>query len=123
MTVTLGSTTLVHGQERYQNGNATGPDNLRMSLTPGVSMREYVGANRVQGEHVTCDRGTVTFDVSRTFASVADALAYVRGNFLGEDSEGALKFDNDTVFAQAAVTGRAVAVVGRTVAVSYTIEG
>lgn len=123
MTIKIGNTTLVSGQERSANGSSTGPDNLRMNLAPGVAIREYVGADRVAGEHMKCDRGTVSFDVTRIYASVADALAYVRGAFLTEESEGALKFDSETVFAHAVVTSRSVAVVGCAVAVSYTIEG
>lgn len=121
------TTTLVDGQSRLVGtgnwGKGIGPANLRMNLAPGVVLREYVGADRVQGEHVKCDHGSMTFDVERIFASPADALAYVRGAFLSEQSEGALKFDSTTVFAQAAVTNRSVAVVGCAVAVSYTIEG
>lgn len=135
MTITLvnssvspaATTTLVDGQSRLVGtgnwGKGIGPTNLRMNLAPGVVLREYVGADRVQGEHVKCDHGSMTFDVERIFASPADALAYVRGEFLTEQSEGALKFDSTTVFAQAAVANRAVAVVGCAVAVSYTIEG
>jgi len=127
MTITIGSTTLVDGQERLVGagnwGKGIGPRDLTMSLAPGVVMREYVGADRVQGEHVRCDHGTLSFSVERIFETVADALAYVRGAFLGEASEGTLKFDSDTVFAQAAMTGRQVSVVGCAVAVSYTIEG
>jgi len=121
------TTTLVDGQERLVGsgnwGKGIGPDNLRMTLAPGVVLREYVGADRVQGEHIKCDHGTITFDVERIFDTPDSALAYVRGNFLSEQSEGELKFDNDSVFAQAAVTNRTVAVVGCAVAVSYTIEG
>ena len=117
------TTTLCHGQTRNSAGNPVGPANLRMSLAPGVAVREYVGADRVAGEHVRCDKGTLTFDVERVFGSVADALAYVRGAFLSENSEGTLKFDSSTVFSNAAVTSRSVAVVGCAVAVSYTIEG
>ena len=127
MTITLvdGSTTttLCAGQTRSADGSPVGPANLRMNLSPGVVMREYVGADRVSGEHVRCDKGTLTFDVERIFASPADALAYVKGAFLAENSQGALKFDDATVFANAAVANRAVAVVGCAVAVSYTIEG
>ncbi len=123
MTITLGSSTLCDGQTRSANGSATGPANLRLALSPGVVLREYVGADRVQGEHVKCDHGTVTFEVERIFASPDAALAYVRGAFLSEASEGALKFGSDTVFEQAAVTSRQAALVGCAVAVSYTIEG
>lgn len=135
MTITLASpsappaaaTTLVDGQSRLVGagkwGKAIGPANLRLSLAPGVVLREYVGADRVQGEHVRCDHGTASFDVERIFETPEDALAYVRGAFLSEASEGALRFGDDVVFAQAAVTSRSCAVVGCAVAVSYTIEG
>ena len=123
MKITLGASTLCDGQSRSSNGSATGPASLTLALAPGVVLREYVGADRVAGEHVKCDHGTVSFSVERIFATPADALAYVRGAFLSEASEGALKFDDDTVFANAAVTARQAAVVGCAVAVNYTIEG
>jgi len=120
-------TTLVYGQQRLVGsgnwGKGIGPNNLKMSLSPGVVLREYIGANRVQGEHVKCDHGSLTFDVERIFETPSDALSYVKGDFLAEKSEGSLKFDNAEVFAQAVVSNRAVAVVGCAVAVSYTIEG
>lgn len=123
MTVTLGDTTLVATQTRNSTGSPIGPASLTMSLAPGVALREYIGAERVTGEHLRCDRGVVSFSVERIYASPAAALDYVTGGFLGEDCEGELKFDGDTVFRNAAVTSRSVAVVGCAVAVSYTIEG
>lgn len=123
MTITLGNSTLVASQSRSTGGSPVGPANLRVALSPGVVLHDFVGADRTAGEHVRCDHGTVSFDVERIFASPAEALAYVRGGFLSEDSEGALKFDGDTVFPNAAVTGRQCALVGCAVAVSYTIEG
>ena len=101
-----------------------GPSNLRIAETPGVAAREYVGADRVQPEHVRCDSGTLTFGVTRTFADMAAALAYISGTFLLEASEGQLKFDNTNVFgAKSVVTQRVAALVGCTVAVNYTIQG
>ncbi len=123
MTITLGTTTLVAEQTRSQNGTPVGPSNLVLALAPGVVLREYVGADRVQGEHVKCDHGTVTFGVERIFNSPDAALAYMRGGFLSEASEGGLKFGDQTVFEHAAVTSRQAALVGCAVAVSYTIEG
>ena len=121
------TTVLVDGQERFVGegkwGKAVGPGNMRMSLSPGVVMREYVGADRVQGEHIKCDKGSVAFDVERIFETPADALKYICTDFLKEQSEGALMFDDDIVFAKAAVTSRISAIVGCAVAVSYTIEG
>lgn len=123
MTIKLGDTTLCAGQTRNSTGSPVGPSNLRMQLSPGVALREYVGADRVLGEHVRCDSGSVSFGVTRTFATEADALAYVKGGFLAEASAGALKFDDATVFANAAVTQRTAALVGCTVAVEYSITG
>ena len=121
------TTVLVDGQERFVGegkwGKAVGPGNMRMSLSPGVVMREYVGADRVQGEHIKCDKGSVAFDVERIFETPADALKYICTDFLKEQSEGALMFDDDIVFAKAAVTSRISAIVGCALAVSYTIEG
>lgn len=129
MKITLGDTTLCEGQVRVTGsssgtaGNPVGPSDLRMQLAPGVAIREYVGADRVLGEHVRCDSGSVSFGVTRTFATPEAALAYISGEFLSEDSEGALKFGGNTVFAKAAVTQRTAAHVGCTVAVNYSITG
>ena len=123
MTIKLGSTFLCKGQQRNSTGDPVGPNNLRMQLSPGVAVREYVGADRVQGEHVRCDSGSVSFGVTRTFATPEAALAYISGAFLSEDSAGALKFGETTVFANAAVTQRTAAHVGCTVAVNYSITG
>ena len=98
MTITLGNTTLCAGQARNSTGSPVGPRDLRMQLAPGVAIREYVGADRVQPEHVRSDSGSVTFGVTRTFATVDAALAYLKGDFISEPSEGQLKFDNADVF-------------------------
>ncbi len=133
MTILIGSTTLCHGQRRFSGpdaGKATGPANLRIADEPGIAVREYVGADRVRPEHVRCDHGTVSFDVTRTFGSPADAIAWATGRrsdqFLGEESEGELKFDGVNPFgtgAVACVKRRQLSQVGCTVHVSYTIEG
>lgn len=128
MTITLGSSTLVAGQARNSTGSPIGPRDLKIRDTPGVAVREYVGADRVSPEHVRCDHGVIEFGATRTFASVDAALAWATGTgsgqFFGEASEGELKFDNSRVFgAKSAVTSRSLAVVGCTVAVNYVIEG
>ena len=122
MTITLGDFELVHGQERNNGGFPVGPQNLRLSDTPGVVKREYIGETRIKPEDVRVHSGSCTFDVHREFATVDAALAYVAG-IVNEPTEGALKFDSTEVFATAAVTSRSVAQVGCSVAVSYTIEG
>lgn len=123
MTIALGETTLCAGQGRSSDGSPVGPSGLRMELAPGVALRELVGADRVQGERAGCDHGTVSFGVTRVFATPEAALAWMRGAFLAEDAAGELRFGDAVVFARAAVTGRVAAAVGCAVAVSYTIEG
>ena len=123
MTITLGNTTLCAGQARNTTGSPVGPRDIRDNESPGVVMREYVGADRVAGDHVGCDHGTVTFGVTRTFSSVALATAYALVGHRSEDTVGALKYDSTTIFDDAAVTRREIAQVGCTVVVNYTIEG
>ena len=124
MTIKLGSYVLCAGDTRNSAGDPVGPSDLRMQLAPGVAVREYVGADRVQGEHVRCDSGSLTFGVARTYATPADALAYAAGAFLAEPSEGQLKFDDVAVFGpKSVVTQRTAAMVGCTVAVNYSITG
>ena len=60
MTITLGSTTLCAGQTRNNTGAPVGPRDIRDAETPGVVIREYVGVDRVVGDRVGCDHGTVT---------------------------------------------------------------
>ena len=126
MTITLGNTILCAGQARNSTGSPVGPRDTKNAETPGVVLREYVGADRVQPEHVRSDSGSLTFGVTRTFATVAAALAYLKGDFLTEPSEGQLKFDNADVFGanhKSVVTQRTTALVGCTVAVNYSITG
>ena len=134
MKITLGSTDLCAGQARNSTGIPVGPRDLRIQLSPGVAIREFAGADRIQPEHIRCDSGSVTFGVTRTFATEADALAYLSGAFLSEPKEGTLKFDgtkvfgtrtvnHETVDAKSVVTQRTAALVGRTVAVNYSITG
>ena len=122
MKITLGDFELVSTQARNSTGSPVGPQNLRLFDTPGVVKREYIGDTRIKPEDVRVHSGSCIFDVHREFATVALALAYVAG-FVDEPTEGALKFDSTTVFANAAVASRSVAQVGCSVAVSYTIEG
>ena len=70
--------------------------------------------------------GSVTFGVTRTFATVDAALTYLKGAFLAEPSEGQLTFDDADVFGanhKSVVTQRTAALVGCTVAVNYSITG
>ena len=129
MTIKLGTYALCEGDMRDSTGKPVGPQNLRIAETPGAAMREYVGADRVQPEHVRCDSGTVSFGVTRTFATAALALKYIRESIVGgqqtsEPSEGQLKFDDVAVFGpKSVVTQRVAALVGCTVAVNYSITG
>ena len=117
------TTTLVSGQSRNSSGLPIGPEDLRGSDTPGVVTRDYIGAAREHPELVRCNHGSISFGVTRTFASVSAAAAYMATDFWAEGSEGALYFDSTQIFEFAAVTNRTYAWVGSTVKVNYTIEG
>ena len=134
MTITLGNATLCAGQARNSTGSPVGPRDLRMQLSPGVAVREYVGADRVQPEHVKCDSGSISFGVTRTFATPEAAITYATSTFLNEPNEGVLTVGttkifgtrtvgNTTVDAKCVVTQRTLAVVGCSVAVNYSITG
>lgn len=123
MTIKIGSTVLCAGQTRNTTGAPVGPENLRGTDAPGVITRDYIGAAREHPELVRCAHGTVSFDVARTFASVAAAAAYIASGFWEEGASGALTFDDRTVYANACVNNRSYSWIGCTVMVSYTIEG
>lgn len=138
MTITLTNngtaTKLCEGDVRDTTGKPMGPRDLRIQLTPGVAIREFVGADRVQPEHVKCDSGSISFGVTRTFATPEAAITYATSTFLNEPNEGVLTVGttkifgtrtvgNTTVDAKCAVTQRTLAVVGCTVAVNYSITG
>lgn len=123
MTIAIGQTTLCAGDTRNTTGDPVGPGNLSIADSPGVIKREYVGAARIKCERVLCDSGSVTFTVSRVFASVADAVTYIGSTMLAEEVAGPLKFDGNVIFSDAAVTSRRASQVGCAVAVQYTIEG
>ena len=109
--------------ERSVDGSPVGPGNLAISEAPGVELREYVGADRIRPEHVRCDHGTMTFQATRVFATVAAAAAYALTGHLEEPVEGALKYGTETIYPNACVTSRRIGMVGCTVVVNYTIEG
>ena len=127
MKITIGTTgnltELVSTQARNNTGSPVGPDKLRIADTPGIVKREYIGKDRIEPEDVRVHSGVCTFDVHREFATVDDALEYVGSTMLNEHTEGEFKIGNNVVFAKAAVTNRTAALVGCTVAISYTVEG
>ena len=127
MTITLvkesSTTTLVAGQGRNTTGDAIGPEDFRCSDAPGVVTHDFIGAARETPELVRCNHGTVSFGVTRTFADVASAAAYMASDLWTEGASGSLKFDSTTVFDTACVTSRVTAWVGCTVKINYTIEG
>ncbi len=116
-------TTLFSDGGRSVAGAPVGPGNLSFVEAPGVEMREYVGADRVQPEHVRCNHGTLTFQATRVYATQAAAAAYALAGHLSEPVEGVLKYGTTTIFAKACVTSRRIGMTGCTVVVNYTIEG
>ena len=104
-----------------------GPQNVRRAEKPGAAMREYVGADRVEGEWVKCDSGVLSFGVVRIFDTPAHAAAFALAGFGTEPREGTLTATVDgttvTIFSKCVITSRESAQVGVAVATQYTIEG
>lgn len=123
MEITIGDTVLCAGQERNKTGSPIGPEDFRGVDAPGVVTHDYVGAEREHPELIRCNHGSISFGVTRTFANIGEAAAYMATDFWTEGSTGELRFGSRTIFATACVTQRAYAWVGCTVQVSYTIEG
>lgn len=123
MEIKIGNTVLCAGTARNSEGNPVGPEGLTVSEMPGIAKRDYIGADRTVPELVRCNHGSVSFSVTRIFATVDAALDYALGDIYDEETEGALVAGGRTVFENAAVTNRSVSHVGCAVAVAYTIEG
>lgn len=117
------TTTLCAGRTRNNTGSPIGPEDFRGSDAPGVVTHDYIGAARETPELIRCNHGSITFSVTRTFADIDAAEAYIASTFWAEGSSGALYFNETKVFDNACVTNRTHAWVGCTVKINYTIEG
>ena len=119
----LGDTVLATGDARRSDGNPFGVGGITVSETPGAEIREYVGADRVEGEHIRCDHGSVSFQTHRVFPTVEAAVAWAMFGHREEAKAGALVFGGNTVFAKAVVTAKRLSQVGVAVVTQYTVEG
>ena len=123
MELKLGNTVLSTGDARRSDGKPFGVGGITVSETPGAELREYVGADRVEGEHVRCDHGSVSFQTHRVFATVEAAVAWAMSGHRAEAKAGALVFGGNTVFVNAVVTAKRLSQVGVAVVTQYTVEG
>ena len=123
MELKLGDTVLSTGDARRSDGNPFGVGGITVSETPGAEIREYVGADRVEGEHIRCDHGSVSFQTHRVFPTVEAAVAWAMFGHREEAKAGALVFGGNTVFAKAVVTAKRLSQVGVAVVTQYTVGG
>lgn len=123
MQLKLDNTILANDAGRFCDGTPMGPANLAIAEVPGVELREFVGADRIEPEHVRANHGTISFEVTRVYPSPGEALAYALAGHLSEDVAGSLSYGASVIFQSAAVTSRRIGLVGSTVVVNYTIEG
>lgn len=123
MVLRLGDTVLSTGDARRADGQPFGVGNVVLAEAPGAEVRAFVGADRVQGEHVRCDHGAASFRTWRVFASAGEAVAWMMAGHRAEAKEGALVYGGTTVFAKAVVTSKRLSQVGVTVITDYTVEG
>ena len=124
MQLKIGDTVLSAGDSRPSTpGTPFGVSGITVSENPGVEIREYVGADRIEGEHVRCDHGSVSFQTHRVFATVEAAVAWAMSGHRAEAKAGALVFGSSTVFQRAVVTAKRLSQVGVSVVTQYTVEG
>lgn len=123
MTLTLNGSVLSTGDARRTDGSPFGVANVMVGENPGAEVREFVGADRVAGEWVRCNHGVVSFQTTRIFASVGDAVAWAMSKHWGEPTAGKLVYGGNTVFENAVVTSKRLSLVGVAVITQYTIEG
>lgn len=128
MRIQLGSTYLcgsagLDGDVRNSSGVPMGPQNIRVQETPGAVLREYIGADRVEGERVRCDSGTISFGTTRIFDSEAHATEWAMTGHRDEVKSGQFKIDGKVVFQKAVMTSKQVSQVGVAVATQYTVQG
>ena len=123
MELKLGNTVLSTGDARRSDGKPFGVGGITVSETPGAELREYVGADRVEGEHGRCDHGSVSFQTHRVFPTVEAAVAWAMSGHRAEAKAGALVFGGNTVFVTAVVTAKRLSQVGVAVVTQYTVEG
>ncbi len=115
---------ICHGATRNKAGDAIGPFNLRYSETPGTQRHEFIGADRVQNEHIRCDSGSVSFSVIRIFATIEAMLTYFTTTFKNEPKEGILKVGGVQMLGDRVTVRRDLAsVVGAKIQINYTFEG
>ena len=123
MELKLGNTVLSTGHARRSDAKPFGVGGITITETPGAELREYVGADRVEGEHVRCDHGSVSFQTHRVFPTVEAAVAWAMSGHRAEAKAGALVFGGNTVFVTAVVTAKRLSQVGVAVVTQYTVEG
>lgn len=71
----IGTYLLCEDGERSTGGSPVGPIDGKGALVPGAEDREFIGADGIEPEHVGCDRKSLSFSVSRVYATPAAALA------------------------------------------------
>lgn len=132
MTITLTppdgtATVLCGGDGRKTDGTPFGASDVTTDETPGSALREFVGADRVQGEHIGCDRGTISFRTTRIYPTVAAASAWAIAGHRQEAAAGTLVVavggTSTTVFQKCAVVSKRISQIGVAVVTQYTIEG
>lgn len=135
--IKIASYLLCEDGERSSGGSPVGPVDGKGGLAPGTDDREYIGAAGIVPEHVGCDRKSVSFAVSRVYATPALAFAAVAAmvqpptaaNLLtgAVPREGALTVTDgaavSTVMQWAALRGLDYVQVGCALALRYTFEG
>ena len=123
MIIKLGSIVLCAGDASSTSGDPTGPDGLNVRLSPGTEDYEYINADGIDSEHVGCDRVSVSFGVTRTYATVAAAQSAAVSLNVNAPRQGALTADSATLITQATLRDMDIRQVGCSLLIRYSFEG
>ncbi len=114
---------LAQSPGRPQDGTPIGPDAMEYSVSKGVLDREPVGADGIVSEPCGCDRRTLTFGVSRHYATEALAVAAAASLEQACPPKGAVTIGSSTLIASATLRQLRLRVSGRRLSAVYSFEG
>ncbi len=115
--------TLARSPGRSGDGSPVGPDGLEFRTEKGVLDREPIGADGIDSEHVGCDRRTLTFAVTRVYASEQQALAGLAALEAGCPAQGKVTLGGKDLIEKATLRGLSARLKGCELSAVYTFEG
>ena len=123
MQIKLNGVTLCAGGAGGAEGDPVGPEGINIRLSPGTENYEYLNADGIEAEHVGCDSCAVSFGVTRTYGTVAQAQTVAIGMKAAAPRQGALEIDGAALLAKATLRDLDIRQIGCSLVMRYSVEG